>query len=109
AEGPVPLRDLYNKDLSFSDLARAADGTRIEVDGYMAPPLKAETRFFVLTKMPMSVCPFCDSVADWPGDIVSVYARDVVSIVPFNRPIRVSGVLRLGKFVDTEIGFVSLV
>ena len=65
--------------------------------------------FFVLTKMPMAVCPFCEDEADWPKDIVSVYAREIIAAAPFNRPIRVAGTLQLGVYRDAENGFVSKV
>lgn len=105
---PGKVRDLYNKDLSFSDFATTNVGERLEIDGFMAPPLKAESDFFVLTRRPMSVCPFCETEADWPGDIVAVYTKYVVTVFPFNIPIRVSGVLELGTYRDEELGFVSL-
>ncbi|MGI9492225.1 MAG: hypothetical protein ACR2QF_07500 [Geminicoccaceae bacterium] len=103
------MRDLYEKDLSFSKLAQEFDGKAIEIQGFMAPPLKAESQFFVLTKKPMSVCPFCETEADWPDDIVVVYTEDVVDVVPFNLPIAVHGKLSLGTYRDEEIGFVSRV
>jgi hypothetical protein len=105
----VKMRDLYNPDGSFSDYATAHDGQAVELEGFMAPPLKAESSFFVLTKIPMSVCPFCDDEADWPRDIVSIYARDIVTVTPFNVPIVVGGTLRLGTYTDEELGFVSRV
>lgn len=103
------MRELYEKDLSFSKLALEHEDRDIEVKGFMAPPLKAESSFFVLTKKPMSVCPFCESEADWPDDIVVVYTEDVVDVVPFNLPIAVRGKLSLGTYRDEEIGFVSRV
>lgn len=106
---PVRLRDLYNKDLSFSDLALAAQGTRITVSGFMAPPLKADSVFFVLTNRPMAVCPFCEPGMPWPDDILAVYAKRVVDVVPFNVPITVTGLLELGDAVDPELGFYSKV
>ena len=109
AAEPINLRDLYNKDLSFSDLALAAEGGRITVAGFMAPPLKADSVFFVLTKTPMAVCPFCEPGMPWPDDILAVYARRVVDVVPFNVPITVTGVLELGDAVDPELGFYSKV
>lgn len=105
----VKMRDLYNPDGSFSDYAMASDDLAVELEGFMAPPLKAESSFFVLTKIPMSVCPFCDDEADWPRDIVSIYARDTVTVTPFNVPIVVGGTLKLGTFTDEELGFVSRV
>lgn len=105
----IRLRDLYNRDLSFSDFALERADAEVAVSGFMAPPLKAESRFFVLTKMPMAVCPFCESEAEWPDDIVSVYTHEVISVVPFNYPIVATGVLRLGTYRDEELGFVSRV
>lgn len=108
-DAPMKLRDLYNKDLSFSDWALAAEGNRATIAGFMAPPLKAESVFFVLTKMPMAVCPFCEPGMPWPDDILAVYAKRVVDVIPFNVPITVTGVLELGDAVDPELGFFSKV
>jgi hypothetical protein len=108
-EPALKLRDLYNKDLSFSDKALAARGTRVSIAGFMAPPLKADSVFFVLTKMPMAVCPFCEPGMPWPDDILAVYAKRVVDVIPFNVPIVVTGVLELGDAVDPELGFYSKV
>ena len=105
----VRLRDLYNKDLSFSDLALNSEGKRITVAGFMAPPLKAESTFFVLTKKPMAVCPFCEPGMPWPDDILAIYARRVVQVIGFNIPILTEGVLELGDYVDPELGFASKV
>ena len=109
ADGPIKLRDLYNKDQSFSDLARSLEGRRITVNGFMAPPLKAEISFFVLTKKPMAVCPFCETEAEWPEDILAIYTKRTVEVISFNRKIETSGVLELGTFKDPETGFVSRV
>src|SRR5690606_10083723 len=107
ADEAIRLRDLYNKDMSFTPYAEERAGRTVVVQGFMAPPLKAESAFFVLTKMPMAVCPFCSSAADWPNDIVAVYGREVQPVTPFNVPIEVSGVLELGVHEDPELGFVS--
>lgn len=109
AQSEFRLRDLYNKDLSFSDRALAAKGSRVTIGGFMAPPLKADSVFFVLTKMPMAVCPFCEPGMPWPDDILAVYAKRVVDVIPFNVPILVTGVLELGDAVDPELGFYSKV
>ena len=108
-DGPVLMRDLYNKDLSFSDRARTLEGERISVAGYMAPPLKADSDFFVLTARPMAVCPFCETEADWPDDILAVYTKRSLKTVPFNVRIVTTGALALGTFTDPELGFVSRV
>lgn len=109
ASDPIKLRDLYNKDRSFSDLALSLEGQRITVDGFMAPPLKADSTFFVLTKMPMAVCPFCETEAEWPDDILAVYTKRVVDVVPFNVGIVTSGKLELGSHRDEDTGFLSMI
>ena len=105
----IKLRDLYNKDLSFSDLALSIEGDRVAVKGYMAPPLKAESVFFVLTKRPMATCPFCNDGDDWPDDIAAIYGKRTVNVQPFNVGIVVSGTLELGDYKDPETGFFSRV
>ena len=108
SDAVIKLRHLYDRQ-SISDLAKTSEGTRIAVDGYMAPPLKAESRFFVLTRRPMSVCPFCETEADWPNDILAVYTKRLVEVVPYNVKIVATGVLELGALKDPETGFVSMV
>ncbi len=105
---PIKLRTLYDRK-TISDMANALNGSRIAVEGYMAPPLKAESSFFVLTRRPMSVCPFCETEAEWPNDIVAVYTKRIVDVVPYNVKIVTTGTLELGAFKDPETGFVSMV
>ncbi|MEC9199363.1 MAG: hypothetical protein VX974_17305 [Pseudomonadota bacterium] len=105
---PIKLRTLYDRK-AIADLAHQLEGQRIAVDGYMAPPLKAESMFFVLTRRPMAVCPFCETEAEWPNDIVAVYTKRVVDAVPYNVKIVATGVLELGPKKDPETGFVSMV
>ena len=103
------LRDLYDRDGGFSALAKDSEGQRVEIAGFMAPPLKADARFFVLTKMPMAVCPFCETEAEWPEDILAVYTKRLVKPVPFNVKIKTRGILELGSFRDPDTGFLSLI
>lgn len=111
ARDRIKIRDLYKTQAEFSAAAKGYAASRdvIEVSGFMAPPLKAEASFFVLTQRPMAVCPFCETSADWPSDIVFVRTRKTVDAVAFNRPIITTGILELGEAKDKETGFVSLV
>lgn len=104
---PVRVRALYTKDRGFSDLARQLEGTRVSVRGFMAPPLKAQSRFFVLTGRPMAVCPFCESDVDWIEDILPIETKRVVDPVYYTVPIVSRGVLDLGAFTDPDTGFVG--
>ena len=96
--------------LAFSSTATRLQGTAVRMRGYMAPPLKAEARFFVLTAQPVAVCPFCQSDADWPQDIVVVYVGSGGwRFRSAAEPVEVSGVLDLGARIDPDTGFVSQV
>ena len=93
--------------LVLSNKAESLEGSTVTMTGYMAPPLTPTIRFFVLTEVPMSVCPFCSSDADWPDNIIVVKVSDPVTALPYDSPISVTGTLEIGSEVDEETGFVS--
>ncbi|TWF52831.1 hypothetical protein [Neorhizobium alkalisoli] len=104
--------ELYGKfgvlGLEFSDKVKKLSGRPVTMRGFMAPPLKAEAKFFVLTEIPMSICPFCSSDADWPDNIVVVYLSDKQTFTQPGQTIEVDGKLEFGSWTDPETGFVSL-
>lgn len=93
--------------LVLSDKAASLEGGTVTMTGYMAPPLTPTIRFFVLTEVPMSVCPFCSSDADWPDNIIVVKVSAPVTALPYDAPISVTGTLEIGSEIDEETGFVS--
>ena len=95
------------RGLEFSERLNGLEGRSIVINGYMAPPLKPESHFFVLTKEPMAICPFCQSDADWPLDIVVVYLKKASPLVPAGQRVKVTGRLEIGSWTDPETGFVS--
>ena len=114
----VPTRLSAAERLRFSDLlagddytekAMSLSGETVEMRGYMAPPLKPEINFFVLTALPAAVCPFCDSAASWPDDIVLVQMQRPIHAIAYDTLIRVTGILDLGTQTDAATGFVSRV
>jgi len=115
ADDPTRLGfgDLYASvgvlGFKFSDKARTLAGKPVAMRGFMAPPLKPEADFFVLTREPVSLCPFCQSDADWPSDIVVVSLQAGVGLTPNTAPIEVRGVLEIGSRTDPRTGFVSQV
>lgn len=93
--------------LKFADRTLELKGSRVRLRGFMAPPLKPESDFFVLTREPVAVCPFCSSDGEWPVDIVVVYVgKNVIPGNPSER-IEVEGTLEVGGFIDPQSGFVS--
>lgn len=110
AEPPlIRFRDMYGPGMVLANSFTARQGKNVEIQGFMAPPLKPDASFFILTKMPMAVCPFCDNEADWPEDVILVKLDTPFEILRFNRRITVQGKLSLGVEVDQETGFVSRV
>lgn len=95
--------------LQFSEKMQSLAGQSVSVAGFMAPPLKADAHFLVLTKSPVSLCPFCNSDEDWPDSIIVVYLNSKQPFVQSNKPIVVTGTLELGSETDEQTGFVSLV
>jgi hypothetical protein len=108
----ISFDEFYGKvgvlGFEFSEKVKSLSGQKIVIKGFMAPPLKAESQFFVLTKVPMALCPFCSSDADWPEDILVVYLAEKQTFVQFNNMISVEGRLEYGSWTDPETGFVSL-
>lgn len=114
-ENPVPLSfdefyDSYDlrTGLKLSDKLVSLDGKQVVLEGYMAPPLKPQLDFFVLTKVRLQYCPFCSTDADWPDDIAVVYLTQNTTAATL-KPVRLTGRLEVGSAVDPETGMVSLV
>lgn len=109
----ITFDDMYASSsvlgLSFSETLKQLAGKKIKIRGFMAPPLKAEADFLVLTKEPVSLCPFCSSDQDWPNDIVLVRLSKRKDFVQSNTLIEVTGTLQIGSETDEKTGFVSLV
>ena len=91
----------------FSPQVLEAKGGTVSILGYMAPPLRVKGTFFVLTKEPVSLCPFCQTDADWPADIIVIYLKKAQVFLPNGNPIIVTGRLQVGSFTDPDTGFVS--
>lgn len=110
---PLGFDEMYSSasslGLEFSPKLKSLEGKRVSMTGFMAPPLKPTLSFFVLTQVPMAICPFCSTDADWPNDIVVVQLDKPLTALPFDQPVKVTGQLAIGSQVDRETGFVSLV
>lgn len=111
AATPLTFDDLYGKisvlGLEYSQKVKTLAGQQAEMSGFMAPPLKAEAKFFVLTEIPMSICPFCSTDSDWPDNIVVIYLDEKQTFVQPGTRIEVAGTLEVGSWTDPETGFLS--
>jgi len=93
--------------LKFSARVDGLAGRPVSIAGYMAPPLQVEGEFFVLTKDPLAICPFCQSDADWPLDILVVYLAKATPLITAGSKVAVTGRLDAGSWTDPVTGFVS--
>jgi hypothetical protein len=114
-EQPVPITfdefyDGFNMrtGLILSDKLVSLDSQQVVMEGYMAPPLKPELDYFVLTRIRLAFCPFCSTAGDWPDDIALIYLP-VQTAHATEYPVRVTGRVEVGASVDQETGMVSLV
>jgi hypothetical protein len=97
------------RDLILSDKLLALHGQRVVMTGFMAPPLKSALDFFVLTRVPLTLCPFCASDTQWPEDSVFVRLPAGQTLTLTSARLQVVGRLDVGTKADTTTGFVSLV
>ena len=109
----LTFEDLYAemtvRGVKLSDKVNQLAGKKVEMTGFMAPPLTAKVNFFVLTKVALTVCPFCSTDADWPADIVVVFMPKGKDVTPTEHQVKVTGTLSVGSQTDEETGFVSLI
>ncbi len=105
----VRMFELYNDDNDFTPLAKELNGKRISMQGFMAPHLKVDSDFFILSNTPVDTCPFCASEADWIDSIVFVRMRRRQEAVDLGAVIMVEGRLEIGPATDPDTGFVSKV
>lgn len=105
---PLKIRDLYARGAP-SPLAVQSLGKEISLLGFMAPPLLPDLDFFILTKMPLAVCPFCEPEMEWPDNLVFIRMKKMISPTNYRVPIVVTGRLEIGDEIDEETGFYSKV
>jgi hypothetical protein len=60
-------------------------------------------------RVPLALCPFCASDAQWPEDMVFVRLPPGQTLTPTSALLQVVGRLDVGTQTDTATGFVSLV
>ncbi|HEX2726251.1 MAG TPA: hypothetical protein VHN20_10560 [Beijerinckiaceae bacterium] len=105
----VRMFELYEDDNDFSPLARELRGKRVTMQGFMAPHLKVDSDFFILSNTPVETCPFCASEGDWIDSIVFVRMRRKQETTDPGALINVEGLLEIGPETDGATGFVSKV
>ena len=113
SENTLLFSELYAgggaRGLVLSPKFTSLHGKGVVMAGYMAPPMKPAVDFFVLTRMPLALCPFCAADAEWPEDIVFVRMSPSQTVKPTSAPVQVVGRLDVGTKTDAATGFINLV
>ena len=99
------IGEFYDQRVAPTALAEALNGQLVSLTGFMAPPLTANATFFVLTMSPTPICPYCESEDDFSAEIMPVFTKRVVKVVPFYKQINVIGQLDIGQHRDPDSGF----
>src|SRR5215207_270998 len=105
----IRMFELYDEDDQFSPLAQQLTSKRVSIQGFMAPHLKVDSDFFILSNTPVETCPFCASEGDWIDSIVFVRMRARQEMAAPGTLILVQGTLEVGPATDPTTGFVSKV
>ena len=105
----IRMFELYKDDRSFSDTARRLAGKVVSMQGFMAPHLKVDSDFFVLSNTPVETCPFCASEDQWIDTIIFVRMRKRKEATQPGALILVEGKLEIGPQTDAATGFTSRV
>ncbi|MCG2592907.1 hypothetical protein LZ009_08950 [Ramlibacter sp. XY19] len=107
----VRMFELYNEDKArtFSPTARKLAGQVVSMQGFMAPHLKVDSDFFVLSNTPVETCPFCASEDQWIDTIVFVRMKKRQQAARPGDLIQVEGRLEIGPQTDAATGFTSRV
>lgn len=99
----------YDNNMAYSDHALNLSGTEVEIQGFMAPHLKVDSEWFVLSNQPVETCPFCESEDAWIDTIIFVVMREKQPAIDPGTLIWTRGILDIGPAVDEATGFVSRV
>ena len=91
--------------LSFSDATSiealaALDGKPVQITGYMATLSPLDGEYVYLMNMPYQSCPFCVPNTTQLANTMAVYAADGVKFEFTDRPIQITGTLKLEDRVD---------
>ena len=91
--------------LSFADSAsldtlKSLDGKRVTITGYMATLSPLSGEYIYLMNMPYQSCPFCVPNTNQLSNTMAVYAAKGGKFEFTDRPVQISGTLRVADRVD---------
>ena len=91
--------------LSFADSAsldtlKALDGKPVTITGYMATLSPLSGEYIYLMNMPYQSCPFCVPNTNQLSNTMAVYAASGSKFEFTDRPVQISGVMRVADRVD---------
>ena len=91
--------------LSFADATAVAtlkslDGKPVTITGYMATLSPLDGEYIYLMNLPYQSCPFCVPNTTQLANTMAVYAAEGTKFEFTDRPVRITGTMRVGDKVD---------
>jgi hypothetical protein len=93
--GVLSPRALYEAEARPSALARAQQGRRVALRGFLTPSPSPEPGWVALAEMPVAPCTLCGLTHDWPVGVVAVEAAALPHVPSAFQAVTLEGVLDL--------------
>ena len=109
--GDLFVKPVGPRGLSLTERAKALQGKRVRVAGYMVQQEDPHPGVFLLTRVPLAIIDHEGGLSDLPTDHLRVLVpgADSAAAIPFTpRPLLLTGVLSLGNRAEAD-GSVSVV
>ena len=97
------IKPILQKEMSDSaslDTLKSLDGKRVTITGYMATLSPLSGEYIYLMNMPYQSCPFCVPNTNQLSNTMAVYAASGSKFEFTDRPVQISGVMRVQDKVD---------
>lgn len=88
------------QDSASLETLQALDGKSVSITGYMATLSPLDGEYIYLMNMPYQSCPFCVPNTSQLSNTMAVFAADGVRFDFTDRPIQITGTLRVADKVD---------
>lgn len=88
------------QDSASLETLQALDGKSVSITGYMATLSPLDGEYIYLMNMPYQSCPFCVPNTSQLSNTMAVFAADGVRFDFTDRPIQITGTLRVADRVD---------
>ena len=98
------VRELKFADSTDFETIKALDGKAVSITGYMATLSPLSGDYIYLMNLPYQSCPFCVPNSQQLANTMAVYAAKGVKFEFTDRPVKISGTMKIEDYTD-EYGY----